>query len=52
MFKKNPRTQVALDIEIWKGDKFGWHPVKNLGMRDDIYKKVIPQTGPVNRFAR
>ena len=41
LFKKNPHTQAALDIEYQPGGgKFGWKPVKNLQTRSEVFEKA------------
>lgn len=40
LFKKNPHTQAALDIQ-YENPKVGWRDVVNLGTRDQVFKAVI-----------
>jgi hypothetical protein len=37
LFKKNPRTQAALDIQ-YENPKVGWRDVKNLQTRTEVFK--------------
>ncbi|NIV34157.1 MAG: hypothetical protein GWN58_33320 [Anaerolineae bacterium] len=42
LYKKNPRTQAALDIQ-YKNPKVGWRDVTNLSIRDAVQKAAKKQ---------